>query len=278
MAPALSLILPANNEAAHIARCLDAVLASAPVAGAVQVIVVPNGCTDDTAQIARGYAQAFCEKGWAFEVIELAEGSKLAALDAGDAAAHGAALAYLDADVIVSPPLLHQTAEALAGEAPRYATGTVQITRAGSAITRAYTTFYLRTPFMRQRAPGCGFFAMNRAGRARWGAWPRIISDDTFARLNFAPDERVQVAAVYDWPLVEGLGNLIRVRRRQNAGVDEIAREHPQLLENDAKTRFARKDLARTVLRHPIGTLVYGIVAMTVKLTPGATNDWRRGR
>ena len=32
-------------------------------------------------------------------------------------------------------------------------------------------------------------------------------------RLHFAPDERVQVPSLYDWPMIEGFAALTRVRR-----------------------------------------------------------------
>ncbi|MEP5154794.1 glycosyltransferase, partial [Planktotalea sp.] len=240
MTLALTLILPANNEAAHIAPCLEAVLASEPLVhdAGVQIIVVPNGCTDETASIARGFLEQAKARGWQLDVIELEQGSKLAALNAGDAASKASIVAYLDVDVVVGRHLLRQTAEALSVQDARYATGSVCLSKTRNLVTRAYGTFYLQTPFMKQNAPGCGFFAMNRQGRARWATWPAIISDDTFARLNFAPDERVQVPAPYEWPLVEGLRNLIRVRRRQNTGVDEMELKFPELLVNEAKTAF----------------------------------------
>ncbi len=45
----ISVIIPANNEEGYIGTCLDLLLASDPPAkGAMQVIVVANGCMDDT--------------------------------------------------------------------------------------------------------------------------------------------------------------------------------------------------------------------------------------
>uniref|UniRef100_A0AAN0MD34 Uncharacterized protein n=1 Tax=Yoonia rhodophyticola TaxID=3137370 RepID=A0AAN0MD34_9RHOB len=45
--------------------------------------------------------------------------------------------------------------------------------------------------------------------------------------MNFTPAERVEVPATYIWPMVEGFGNLVRVRRRQDIGVAEIAQKYP---------------------------------------------------
>ena len=119
---------------------------------------------------------------------------------------------------------------------------------------------------------------MNAAGRLRWGAFPDIISDDTFVRLSFRSSERVGVDAAYTWPLVEGWSNLVRVRRRQNAGVDEIKARYPELLCNDDKPPFPLLEKAKLALRDPVGFAVYGGVALAVRFTPAKTNAWSRGR
>ncbi|MDJ0820363.1 MAG: glycosyltransferase [Paracoccaceae bacterium] len=276
-APSVSVILPASNEAALIGGCLQALCASV-WEGVAEVIVVANGCVDDTADVARGWAGAFAARGWDLQVIERAEGNKLAALNAGDAAASAGIRVYLDADVTVSPGLLGQLHEALATETPRYASGQVQIAPPQSWASRAYARIYAQVPFMRQGVPGCGVFAVNAAGRARWGAFPDIISDDTFVRLSFAPEERIGVPSPYAWPLVEGLAALIRVRRRQDAGVQEVAQKFPQLTRNDDKPPFPLAAKLRLALRDPIGFAVYAGVALAVRLSPARAQSWSRGR
>jgi glycosyltransferase involved in cell wall biosynthesis len=273
----LSVIIPASNEAAWIGPCLQALLASAPVPGGAEVIVVANGCRDDTAARARDLEPVAQARGWRLTVIERIEGGKAAALNAGDAAAQGEFRAYLDADVTVGPTLMAQLVLALSRPEPCYATGRAVIPRARSGVTRAYARFWLRLPFAAGEAPGMGLFAVNAAGRARWGPFPGIISDDTFVRLLFQPAERVQVAATYTWPMIEGFASLVRVRRRQDAGVAEIAARYPQLLANEAKPPPTRRWLAVAALRDPAGFAVYAAVTLTVRMG-AASGDWTRGR
>lgn len=276
--PALSVVIAARNEEAYIDRCLQALLAQQDVrTGPVEVIVAANACTDATVPRARAHAPAFTARGWRLVVLDLAQGGKLGALAAGEAAAGGRALAYLDADVLCDPPLFAQLAAALDTAAPRYATGTLSVARAASAITRAYARIWIRLPFVKSGAVGAGLFAMNRAGRARWETWPAIISDDTFARLHFTPSERIEVSARYHWPMVEGFSNLVRVRRRQDAGVSEIARLYPDLLVNEAKAPLTKSDLLRLAVTDPLGFSVYLAVHVSVRLRPAST-DWTRGR
>ena len=135
-----------------------------------------------------------------------------------------------------------------------------------------------RVPFMAQGVPGCGVFAVNAAGRARWDTFPEIISDDIYVRLQFRPGERQGVPAPYRWPIAEGWRNLVKVRRRQNAGVDEIAARYPALTRNDDKPRFPLPEKLGLALRDPLGFVVYAGVALAVKLTPRTRQDWSRGR
>ena len=276
--PALSVVIAARNEEAYIDRCLQGLVAQQDVpTGPVEVIVAANACTDATVLRARAHAPAFAARGWRLEVLDLAQGGKLGAIAAGEAAARGRALAYLDADVLCDSPLLAQLVAALDTPTPCYATGTLSVARATSAITRAYARIWTRLPFVKGGAVGAGLFAMNRAGRARWGNWPAIISDDTFARLHFSPWERIEVPASYHWPMVEGFSNLVRVRRRQDAGVSEIARLYPDLLANEAKAPLTRSELLRLAVTDPLGLSVYLAVHVFVRLRP-ASAQWTRGR
>nr|WP_314262191.1 glycosyltransferase family 2 protein [uncultured Devosia sp.] len=272
----LTVIVPASNEAALIGRCIEALLASRFARPAPwQLIIAANGCRDDTVAISRSYAVPAEAAGAELVVLDIAEGGKLNALNRGEAEARGDALAYIDADVIVEPALLDQLAQALDRPEPAYATGTLHIADARTWATRTYARFWRSLPFVVDGAPGCGVFAVNRAGRARWGHFPAIISDDTFVRLHFTPQERINVAAGFHWPMVEGLANLVRVRRRQDRGVAEIARDYPQLLANEGKSRSS---LGRLVAADPVGFGFYALVALMTRLPAGSTDPWIRGR
>ncbi|QUJ75218.1 glycosyltransferase [Sulfitobacter albidus] len=274
----LSILIPAHNEVGYIEPCLEALLGSDATGGAVEVIVMANGCTDATVAVAEGFAARFDAKGWPLRVLDLAEGSKLGALNAGDAAATHGARAYVDADVVVSPPLMAQIAGALDGAEPRYASGAPRVTAQTSAFSRAYARFWSTLPFCTHGVPGFGVFAVNTAGRARWGDFPDIISDDTFVRLSFAPEERVRVPATYDWPMIEGFGPLIRVRRRQNIGVDEVRALYPQLWDNHDPAPEGAPPMWRRALRDPLGFAAVAAVVVGTKLPRRGEERWARGR
>ena len=275
MAGKVNIIIPASNESALIGACLAALLASRGVPRA-RVIVVANGCQDDTAAVARGFAERAEKRGWELLVETLERGHKPGALNAGDALASEGARVYLDADVVVSPDLLKQIFDILDKETPLYASGIVQIPQPASLVSRAYARIYRQVPFMTQGVPGCGLFAVNPAGRMRWGVFPDIIADDTFVRLSFSPSERVSVSATYEWPVVEGWTALLRVRRRQNAGVHEISAKFPSLAANDDKPVLGSIQMLKMALRDPFGFAVYGAIGL---LARGARDTgWSRGR
>ena len=120
---------------------------------------------------------------------------------------------------------------------------------------------------------------MNAAGRARWEDWPDIIADDMFARLSFAPHERTRLPQTYHWPPVEGFANLVRVRRRQNAGVAELATRFPDLMKNEDKAALPLSRLLGLIAQNPAGFWAYGAVALGVHspfFTSGSS--WARGR
>lgn len=272
----LSVIIPACNEAGYIGACLEAVLASDAVAD-LQVVVAANGCTDSTVPDARTLAPRFANKGWQLDVLDLPGLGKPGALDAGDQAAKHAMRAYLDADVIVSPPLLAQVIALLSTDDARYASGTPIVT-ARSFISRAYARFWVKLPFVARGVPGFGLFAVNAAGRARWDEFPKIISDDTFVRIQFTPDERVKASASYQWPLIEGFSKLVKVRRRQDQGVAELNELHPDMMANEGKDSPSKAWLLGQAVRDPIAFGTYLAVTLAVKAGFARQDGWVRGR
>lgn len=276
----MEIVIPASNEAGWIGGCLDALLASEAGPAPVRILVAANGCRDDTAAIARTRTGAAAARGWTLEVLEIEKGGKINALNRADAALGpvAGARAYLDADVTVEPALLGELARLLDLGEPAYASGRLHVARAETAVTRAYARIWTRLPFMTEGVPGAGLFAVNAAGRARWAAFPEIISDDTYVRLLFTPEERFSAEAGYLWPMAEGFQRLVRVRRRQDAGVDEIRAQFPALMANEGKAALTPATLARLALSDPPGFAVYAAVAVAVRATRRRAQDWSRGR
>lgn len=277
----LAVIIPASNEAMYIGPCLDAVLSQSDCPK-MHVIVSANACTDRTVEIAQSYHDTLTTKGHKLTVLDAAQGGKTNALNRAHAQLSHQNIAaqsviYLDADVICDPSLMREIATALDVDAPRYATGTLCVAPAKSAFTRAYARFWQTLPFVETGAVGAGFFALNDAGRKRCGPFPDIISDDTYVRVNFRPDERVEVPSKYHWPMIEGFAALTKVRRRQDAGVRQLHSLYPELMRNEAKAGLTAQGLLRRVLQNPLGFAAYVSVHFASRLKRDTPN-WSRGR
>lgn len=273
----LSIIIPASNEAARIGGCLDALLAQQGLADRpVQVVVVPNGCRDDTAAVARARAPGFAARGWPLTVVELAEGGKIGALNKGDEQTRAAARLYLDADILCGPGLLEGLVDALDRPGPVYAGARLQVPPPASALSRHYARFWQSLPFLTRGVSGAGLFAVNGPGRGRWQRFPAIIADDAFVRGLFAPSERVLVNATYSWPISEGFLALTRVRGRQDDGMRELAQTYPDMMRN-FDDRPAWPELGRLAAADPLGFLSYAAVGAATRLRRKRTG-WARNR
>lgn len=182
-APVMSVIVPAHDEERVIGRMLERLLEGAD--GRLEIVVVANGCRDSTAATARAAGPGIL-------VVELDEASKIAALNAGDDATTVFPRAYVDADVEVSGGTLLELAAVLAAERPLVASPGLHLdlTGASTAVRLYYRIWQLRT-VGRSGHIGSGVYAVNRAGRERFGRFPAIIADDRFVQGRFAEDERM---------------------------------------------------------------------------------------
>ena len=77
---------------------------------------------------------------------------------------------------------------------------------------------------------------------------------------------------------IEGARALIRVRRRQDAGMRELAETFPELLANEGKAALRPADHLRLFVSAPVSYLVYTGVILAVRLGGLGGRSWDRGR
>lgn len=216
--PSISVVVPAWNEAAVIERCLRRLLCAARP-GELEVVVVCNGCTDDTADRARGL-------GPPVQVLETAVGSKPWALNLGDAAASVFPRVYVDADVELDAEALRALAAPLRdgivpASAPRV---TVDSTKA-NLLVRAYYRVWSALPQIQDGLAGRGVYALSGAGHARLGRFPDVVADDLFIDRLFPASERfiAKSVAVRIHP-APTIRELVRRKTRVFAGNRQLGR------------------------------------------------------
>jgi len=226
---ALSVVIPAHDEAAVIERCLTSLQRGAE-RRSLQIVVVCNGCSDDTAAVARRVAPDAV-------VVETPVPSKHAALTLGDEHATSFPRCYVDADVVVSPGALDRVADVLdAGgvlaAAPR---PLFDLSRSGPGARR-FLALWQHAPYFTDDLVGSGFYALSETGRGRFGAFPPVVADDYFIASSFGPAERKGVDGCTFTPLLPvTLRGLVDIHIRHYAANRELTAwlaasgQHPEL-------------------------------------------------
>ncbi|MCW5733940.1 MAG: glycosyltransferase family 2 protein [Enhydrobacter sp.] len=95
MSDKVSVIIPCYNAARHVAETLESVRRQ--TSGNIEVIVVDDGSTDDSARIVEGFG------GLDLVLVRQANRGQSAALNVGLAHATGDYIQYLDADDLIDP-------------------------------------------------------------------------------------------------------------------------------------------------------------------------------
>lgn len=237
----ISVLIPAHNEKLVIARLLEGLLADARP-GEFDIVVVCNGCTDRTAEIAASFSDV--------RVVETPLPSKAAALRLGDATARGFPRVYVDADVQMGTKDLKALSAAVEGTAVLAAGPRRSLSMEGASwLVRWYYSVWLRLPAVRSGLFGRGAIAVSQLGHARIAALPEVLSDDLAMSASFAQGERriVADASVTIYP-PRGWGDLLRRRVRAMTGVAQL-QSVPGLGLSEARTSF--KDLVWILAKEP---------------------------
>jgi colanic acid/amylovoran biosynthesis glycosyltransferase len=177
-----SVVIPAHDEEAVIGRLLMAIGRDAEP-GEVELVVACNGCRDHTADVARSAAPGV-------KVVEVERASKIAALNAGDAAATLFPRFYIDADVIVTLDTLRRCASELAAGPALCVSPRVEydLTSVSPSVARFYQVWQ-QVPYFAEARIGA-VYGLSAAGRARFDRFPDLIADDQFVQQTFSLDER----------------------------------------------------------------------------------------
>jgi glycosyltransferase involved in cell wall biosynthesis len=279
--PIGSVLIPAHNEGAVIARCLRHLFAGLDPAD-LEVVVVCNGCNDETAAIARS-------SGHPVRVIELDTASKPAALRAGDRLLRTLPRLYLDADVVLTGTTARQVLEHLARDGPVAARPPFRYdTARSSAIVRRYYGARSRVPAVMGSIWGAGVYGLSATGRARFEEHPDVVAEDLFVDQCFDADE-IDIVGEESVVVVAParLRDLLKVRRRAYRGAAEnrVASGRPgrrdvRASSSGSTTPSTLRDLLQLCRSLPgaLDATTYASVAVSARLynALGRSSRWER--
>lgn len=218
-----AVIMPAHNEGRVIRRSLEVLSTER-----AQVIVVANGCRDNTAEVARTFPNV--------RVLETEVGSKTNALNLGEAELDDIfPRFFVDADILIHQKAFEILCETLREPDVLAVMPTPRFDLSNSSwLVRAHHRVWTRLPFFRSGMIGSGVFGVNAEGRKRFGAFPRVIADDAFFKLHFKPGERVVVPGCEAIVRAPGtVWDLVKIKTRSHLGNVELREKFPELFVNE---------------------------------------------
>lgn len=237
-----SVVVPAHNEEAVVTACLEA-LVHGTRSRRLDIVVVCNGCTDATAEVAAAV-------GPPVRVLSVPQASKVAALNAGDDLVESFPRFYVDADVVPDAGVVDALADVLEeGDVLVAAPGVRYDLTASSSAVRSYYRIWSRLPSVRQDVVGRGMYALSRAARERFAAFPEVLGDDHFVRDLVEPGQRRVVESVATTVIgPRTYRGLLRTKARVYAGNRELDRIEPAAL---ARARQRRREWVGVVRERP---------------------------
>jgi glycosyltransferase involved in cell wall biosynthesis len=213
--PIASVVVPAYNEQAVIGRCLRA-LAEGTRPGELDVIVVANGCHDDTAVIAKAEGAI---------VVETPEGGKARAIRLGDEQCRTFPRLYLDADSELSGDSVRAMVAALSESGAPACAPTPRFDLTGATWpVRGFHRALRALLGERRSLAGSGAYMLTREGHQRVFPLPDLIADDGWVHRTFDPDERIVVdTARVSVRVPRTVPAIVRTRARVRLGNQELA-------------------------------------------------------
>lgn len=262
-----AVIIPAHNEETVIARALVP-LSRAATAGELEVIVVCNGCVDETAAVAASVP--------GIVVVETDVASKPHALNLGDSVATAWPRVYLDADITADESSISGVALWLTLNDGFAARPTAEYeTGSASWPVRAYYRARSRVPSLHAAMWGAGVYALSEAAHERLGSFPEVTGDDLWVDRLFDPSEK---AIVMGAPVVvqtpRSLSGLLAITRRAVRGAASAGPSGSPV----SSTAGTLRELLRSVRgpRAAFDAAVYVFVAALARTGAHRTKGWER--
>ncbi len=252
-----SIIIPAYNEEKKLPVLLEALKDQSEL----EIIVVCNGCYDNTYEAAKQYEPAI-------KVVNIKKGSKIGALNKGDELASFYPRVYLDADIVISPTDLVKICDYMEAYKLKAAGAYLNFNYANKPLgVKWYYHIWTQLPYVSNaHHVGSGLYALSKDGRECFSSFPNVISDDGYINMLFKPEEKLKIPHVViqlDTP--NNIWNLVKIKARANGGYRQLAKQ--RLVEKQAhnnKTSLLR--VALISYKNVLPMCWYVMLQITIKL------------
>ncbi|MEW6983297.1 glycosyltransferase family 2 protein [Colwelliaceae bacterium 6471] len=218
----ISIIIPAHNEAKLIGETIDNILMDNHLSDC-EIIVVCNGCTDDTAQVANNYwlnnGLVKSNQNISFHLLNTPIPSKTNALNLGIQHAKYSPIVLLDADILIDgldiiKLVEHLYKSKLLAVSPRVKFDSKQ----SSLMVKAYYKVASCSNY-NQFHRLSNVIALSKEGVKRVGLFPELIADDEYLRRQFTVSEYSTVEYLhFTFICPKNLSNLLNVLTRVERG------------------------------------------------------------
>lgn len=200
--PRVSLIIPAHNEASVIARKAGNCAAIDYPRHKLEIIIVCDGCTDATVELARAAAQAHAEHVQIQVVERTCNAGKVAVLNQIIPATKGEIVALSDASAMIEPDAIRRAAAHFANPWIGVVCPTYRLNLAGSVGESAYWAYQtsIKADESAVGAPIGAHGAFYLFRRDQWARLPAdTINDDVIIPMRIVASG---YRAVYDTSII----------------------------------------------------------------------------
>lgn len=215
-----SIIIPAYNESVLVRDTLTALFDDCSLIN-VEVLVVCNGCEDNTAHVVREFFHSNKSKiqGTKLNVLELEKASKTNAINYGIKQTSGKVKVLLDADIIISgQAIIGLVSELKERELLAISPKVFFSFENSSFLVRQYYQVAQKSIYNTHHRLS-NVIALAESGIMRLYPLPEVIADDEYIRRQFGIDElAVSSNCSFKFICAKNLMNLIQVLTRVERG------------------------------------------------------------
>ncbi len=260
-----SVVIPAHNEETRLPATLERLLSG--LDADVSVVVVCNGCTDATVEVASAFAPRVV-------VLEVQSASKTHALNVAEASLEPGPRAFIDADILISGASVALLLDAARGDTtPASEPLPLFDTSHSSGLVRVYYAVWLALHGAAPGDIGGGVYCLSERGRGRFGQFPDVMSDDGFVRSHFAPSEIARpTGATSTVHTPRDIRSLVKIKTRSRLGTRELRDRFPELWNNK---QSSSKSLAAKMSNVPLTLWPLMPIYITIQLATRA-RAWRQ--